>query len=243
MTRSKLSVILASPLSCAFGLLAGITAEDSTHLKPADVEPYHATAHDVIMAWPDTIADGGLDRQRRREPSKSPPKKLLHPNGVINRQYTSGTIRLNGRAGCRQVCWIVQCKDARDMAGHYPPNCYPARGDTPIDDREPFSLQVGGLNVIGFEYHFRQNTIPVVRNCVYDFFIVPGGRNGGFVPDMDGVRAPPATISGQLYGGCNQFQVVMDADYPQELRESIFKTIIGADVQALTVLNTVDEVQ
>lgn len=233
MTRSKLS-ILASPLLC-LGLLAGITAEDSTHLKPTDVEPYHAKAREVIEAWPRTIADGDWTTSIDTHlPAAA--EKLLHQNGQIDRLYTSGNIRVNGRP-VQASLLIVQCKDSRDMAGHYPPNCYPARGDTPIEEREPFALRVGEHTITGYEYHFRQNSIPVERHCVYDFFIVPGVA--GFIGDMADVRSAAGDYQRRYYGAA-QFQVVMDADYPQELRESIFKTIIGANSDALRVLSKVD---
>jgi hypothetical protein len=234
MTRSKLS-ILASPLLC-LGLLGGIVAEDSTHLKPSDVEPYHATARDVIKSWPETIADGDWSTSVDENIPPSA-EQLLHPNCVIDRLYTSGTIRVNNRPAQASLL-IVQCKDSRDMAGHFPPNCYPAAGDVAIGDAEPFSFAISGVPapVIGREYHFRRNTLPVIRRCVYDFFILPGH---GFKQDMTDVRTSAGDYQ-QRYYGAAQFQVVMDADYPQELRESIFKTIIGANSQALTVLNTVE---
>jgi len=235
MTRSKLS-ILASPLLC-LGLLGGIMAEDSTHLKPADVEPYHARAREAIKAWPETIAEGQWTTSID-ENLPQPAEQLLHSNAVIDRLYTSGTIRVNNRPAQASLL-IVQCKDSRDMAGHYPPNCYPAAGETPMEEPEPFSFPVGGMNIVGKEYHFRQNTIPAFRHCVYDFFIVPGGSNGGIVADMFDVRAAAGDYQRRYYGAA-QFQVVMDADYPQDVRESIFKTIIGANSQALTVLNTVE---
>jgi hypothetical protein len=232
MTRSKLS-ILASPLLC-LGLLGGIVAEDSTHLKPSDVEPYHARARDRIEAWPKTIADGQWTTSIDENLPQAA-EQLLHPNCVIDRLYTSGTIRVNNRPAQASLL-IVQCKDSRDMAGHYPPNCYPAAGDVPMEPAEPFALSVNGLTVTGKEYHFRRNTIPAVRRCVYDFFILPGN---GFKSDIVDVRTAAGDYQRRYYGAA-QFQVVMDADYPQELRESIFKTIIGANSQALTVLNTVE---
>ena len=233
MTRSKISII-ASPLLC-LGLLGGIAAEDRTHLKAADVEPYHAQAREAIESWPKTIVDGDWTTSVDENIPPSA-EQLLHPNCVIDRLYTSGTIQVNGRPAQASLL-IVQCKDSRDMAGHYPPNCYPAAGDALMEPDEPFSFTVPGVSapVIGREYHFRRNTVPVIRRCVYDFFILPGS---GFMADMRGVRSAAGDYQRRYYGAA-QFQVVMDADYPQELRESIFKTIIGANSAALTVLNTV----
>ena len=223
-------------------LLGGIVAEDRTHLKPADVEPYHAAARAVIEDWPKTIPDRDGDRTGQWTTSTDeslPPsaEQLLHPNCVIDRKYTSNLLTVNGLP-VQASLLIVQCKDSRDMAGHYPPICYPAAGEQPISDPDgqPFQINVNGIGINGREYHFLQKTLPVFRQCVYDFFIVPGK---GFVSDMTGVRKAAADYQRRYYGAA-QFQVVMDADYPQELRERIFRTIIGANARALSVLNTVE---
>jgi hypothetical protein len=221
-------------------LLSGIVAEDRTHLKPADVEPYHAHARAAIKAWPETIPDREGDRVGQwttSEDESLPPsaEQLLHPNCSIQRRYTSNLLAPNGLRA-QAVLLIVQCKDSRDMAGHYPPICYPAAGEQPISDPIPFNLYVNGNWINGTEYHFLQKTLPVSRQCVYDFFIVPGK---GFVIDMAGVRKAAGDYQRRYYGAA-QFQVVMDADYPQEFRERIFRELIGANSAALSVLNTVE---
>ena len=208
-------------------------AEDRTHLKPSDVEPYHIQARNVIKAWPETIADGNWTTSADESLPPSA-EQLLHPNCVIDRRYTSASIQVNGQP-VQASLLIVQCKDSRDMAGHYPPICYPAAGEPQLS-AEPFDFNVAGLTISGMEYHFLQKSLPVFRQCVYDFFIVPGK---GFVRDMKDLNAAAKDYQRRYYGAA-QFQVVMDADYPQEVRESIFKKIIGANPQALSVLNTVE---
>ena len=234
MTRSKLT-ILASPLLC-LTLLGGIVAEDRTHLKPADVEPYHARARAIIEDWPKTIVDKNGGQWTTSVDESLPPsaEQLLHPNCVVDRRYTSNTLMVNGSPAQASLL-IVQCKDSRDMAGHYPPICYPAAGEQGIFEQE-FNFVINGQIETGKEYHFVQKTVPMVRQCVYDFFIVPGK---GIKSDMNNVRKAAADYQRRYYGAA-QFQVVMDADYPQETRESIFRTIIGANAKALSVLNTVE---
>jgi hypothetical protein len=231
VARTKLS-ILASPVLC-LGLLGGIVAQDATHLNPTDSEPYHARAKAAIEEWPKTIADGDWTTS---DDEALPPsaEQLLHPNCVVDRLYTSGSLRVNGRLAQASLL-IVQCKDSRDMAGHYPPICYPASG-APQLLSESFRLSAGGVTITGTEYQFLRRALPAYRQSVYDFFIVPGK---GFVADMNGVRSAAKNYEGRYYGAA-QFQVVMDADYPQDVREQIFKMIIGANPKALTVLNTVE---
>ena len=87
------------------------------------------------------------------------------------------------------------------------------------------------------EYHFlRKSRSRGYRRCVYDFFILPGNWSGSdiaFKSDIAFVRTAAGDYQRRYYGAA-QFQVVMDADYPQELRESIFKTIIGANPSAFS---------
>ncbi len=210
-------------------------AEDRTHLKPSDVEPYHAKARQVIEAWPKTIADGGWTSKDDQLPKSA--EQLLHPNCSLSRVYTSDVLRPGGRPAQASLL-IVQCRDARDMSGHYPPICYPAGGHPPIGDPQgqPFTVQFGNMTVSGKEYVFLESPLPVMRQCVYDFFIVPGS---GCQPDMDGVRRTAGDYQKRYYGAA-QFQVVMDADYPQDDRMTIFRQIIGANARALSVLNTVE---
>lgn len=218
------------------GLLAGIVAEDRTHLKPSDVEPYHARAKAVIEEWPRTIEDGNWNTSvDERLPDSA--EKLLHPNCQVSRGYTSSSLKLPNGQFAQASLLIVQCKDSRDMSGHYPPNCYPAAGQPQIGKAMPFTMNIAGMTVEGNEYLFLKNPLPVTRQCVYDFFVVPGF---GIKPDMKGVLQAARDYQKRYYGAA-QFQVVMDADYPQDTRETIFRQIIGANAKALSVLNTVED--
>ena len=225
--------ILASPVLC-LTLLGGIVVQDRTHLKPYDVEPYHAAARAAIEDWPKTIADGEWTTSKDEGLPPSA-EQLLHPNCVIDRLYTSGAIRVNGLPAQASLL-IVQCKDSRDMLGHYPPICYPAAG-RPQNYAAPFNIGIGPKTIHGMEYHFvYRRAVGEEHPCVYNFFVVPGK---GIVADMDGLQQAGKDYQRRYYGAA-QFQVVMDADYPQDLREKIFKTIIGANLRAFAVLNTVE---
>jgi hypothetical protein len=97
-------------------------------------------------------------------------------------------------------------------------------------------MLVNGIPISGMQYEFLREVLPAARQCVYDFFVVPGK---GVVADMAGVRKSAGDYQRRWYGAA-QFQVVMNADYPPEVRDQIFREIIGASPTALTVLNTVE---
>jgi len=208
-------------------------AEDRTHLQPRDVESYHRYAKEALEAWPKQLADGEwVTEEDRTLPPAA--EQLLHPNVEIDRLYTSRSLWINGQPASASLL-VVQCKDSRDMRGHYPPICYPASGEQP-EFKAPFTVTIPGASISGMEYHFIRKSVPIYRRCVYDFFIVPGK---GFEPDMAGLNKAAADYQRRYYGAA-QFQVVMNADYSQEQREQILKTIIGANPSAFTVLNTVE---
>mgnify|MGYP007071125856 CR=1 FL=1 len=65
------------------------------------------------------------------------------------------------QAACGHTFWqsfheqvnvaVVQCRDARDMGGHYPPICYPGQGWTPKNPGIAVPLRLGGgpVTVVG----------------------------------------------------------------------------------------------
>ena len=103
---------------------------------------------------------------------------------------------------------IVQCRDSRDMLGHYPPRCYRSHG---MEQKyaEPRDWHVGDMTIPGVEYGFEQKLVgQTYRTTVYNFFVVPGGRsNNPLRRDMDAVR-DAAEAYQQRYYGAAPFPVV-----------------------------------
>ena len=211
------------------GVLAVIAADNARHVKPQDAAPYHARAKAAIDAFPYLI--GYWTGSDEKVPDAA--VKLLRPNALINRHYT------NHAPDARGATWadllISQCADSRDMTGHYPPICYPSSGEPQSAEPRPFTLKVNGLSVSGMEYMF--TAMPgqgIARKSVYNFFVVPGR---GIVRDISGVRAAAGDYQRRCFGAA-QFQVLMDGDLPQEVRDGVFATMIGADTRLITELDT-----
>ncbi len=231
----QLAFTVTAPL-LSLGLLAGIFAEQRTHLKPADVEPYHARAKVAVEQVPYFI--GTWTGQDDDIPVAA--QKLLRPNAILNRRFVdSAPATGDPRASYRYASLlIVQCRDSRDMVGHYPPICYRAHGLS-IDEKScgPRDWTVNGKQIPGYEYHFTEVLAGrSTRTTVYNFLIVPGR---GIVRDMKGVEQAAEDYE-QRYFGAAQFQVVFQSDgsaeRSREERDEIFATLMGPNIHLIETL-------
>jgi hypothetical protein len=235
----QLAFVLTPPL-LSVGLLVGIVSEQRTHLKPADVEPYHAAAKSAVQSVPYVVGYWtGSD-----EEITPAAQKLLRPNAILSRLYSDNSpasASAEPHAPQRTVhLLIVQCRDTRDMLGHYPPVCYRSQGDI-MEEKYcgPRDWSVNGTLIPGYEYQFtkvrREQTL---RTVVYNFLIVPGR---GIVRDMKGIEQAAEDYQ-QRYYGAAQFQVVFDfeasAEPSRERRDEIFATLMGPNLKLIETLTT-----
>src|SRR5688500_8789301 len=143
----SLTAILAPPLLCV-GIIGGIAAEKSTHVKPQDAAAYHARAKGAIANMAYTFGDeaNGIWVGEDIEPTKAA-VQLLRPNIILSRRYTdtNGGDRYGHRT-CSVL--IVQCGNSRDMVGHYPENCYPNSGE-PMVGKVARDWKIGDRTIIG----------------------------------------------------------------------------------------------
>lgn len=210
------------PLIATVILLIAIVAEGFYRPQPQDAEPFHARVRQAVEQVPKVIGDWeGND-------SQLPPAAvaLLRPNATLSRRYINKTRN--------QVAdlLIVQCRDARDMGGHYPPVCYPAHGWTRVAER-PVEWQIAGKNILGMEYEFSRIVEGRSVSCVVsDLMILPDGR---FVREMDRIRRAAADYLRQFYGAA-QIQIVTNAGVPAEERHEIASTLLEANVPLLDAL-------
>ena len=222
-----LSTILAAPALC-FALLAGITVEKSRRISPVTAEPYHERARLAVESLPRLIYGwSGTD-----VPLPPEAVKLLKPNAVLCRRYEdAGNASLRSRDRWGDLL-IVQCRESRDMVGHYPKNCYPSNGWIE-QSATPFDGSVGDLKISATEYQFSKTKQgQTKRQCVYNFLIVPGL---GIVPDIKGVEQAAEDYQ-QRYFGAAQYQVIVDGDLPREEREEIYRILIRANIETIKTL-------
>jgi hypothetical protein len=237
-SAKNLLPVLMPPALCLL-LLAGLVAQARTRVQPGDAEPFHQRAAAAIAGIPASLDSGQWVSQEEPEPPSA--TALLRPNAMLSRRYIKhlpdGQILSVG-------VLIVQCRDARDMQGHYPPRCYPANGARQLQSI-PRTWNIAGTTITGMEYLFTQLTEGRNQDLrVYNFFVIPeipglearavrGPR--GICPDIDSVYASGEDYQ-QRYYGAAQFQFVFPDELTQAARDEILAEILAPNLNVVTTL-------
>lgn len=218
----------------ASAMLVAMGVANAGFPTAADAEPYHTRIMTMSQETPTAFGDW------QSRPIEVPPSaiELLRPNAMLSRQFRDPVQRRLASI------LIVQCKDARDLSGHWPPNCYKATGYTmtnaeprtwaglnaepqTVDPTLPGAIPgaIPGAGAIpGVEYVFDMEIADgPSRLVVANFLIVPGV---GFVPDMASVREAGADPQRRSLGAA-QVQVVTDGSYNRAERDAIFAELLG----------------
>ena len=231
----RLSAILASPLLCLC-LLAGIALQQRTRLRPDDasVTRYHAEAKRAVNKMPWKVEALNSTWTAVEHKPESAAVRLLRPNVILSRRYVQNTT--SARPMIAELL-IVQCRDSRDMTGHYPPICYRNIGHEMVYAKNRDPIMVGHEAVPFTEYKFEKYTHGRAETIfVYNFFIVPGR---GVVDDIKGVHEAAEDYERRFFGAA-QFQVVMqEAVVPDaRVREEIFASLLGSHPKLIATLKT-----
>ena len=224
--------ILAAP-AAVVALLVGMAAEAAAHrVVPADADAYHAAAKRAVDSIPTRI--GSFTARVEDTPREA--VALLKPNVIRCLKYADSDPAVTRRGDRWASLLVDQCRDARDMSGHWPPNCY-VNGGQELTSAVPRDWVVGGLTITGTEYGFRQATATSsTRTAVYNFLIVPGRP---ILRDMPDLWKTTGDYRRRFYGAA-QFQVVMDGDLPQHERDDIFTTLMTPCVPVIRTLRDGD---
>lgn len=207
--KSKLVLALSGVilvLGSAYGI--GQTLPDGS-----EADGYHANVRKVAEDLPRTVGQWKSVDVELPDAAVA----LLRPNVLISRRYT------DEKAGRSFSFLVVQCADARDMEGHYPPNCYPTSGWT-SKGQMPIEIAVGEQQAASMDYRFERilqdgpDTIDVIN-----LMVVPGD---GFVTSMKNIRRLGGTVSDRYFGAA-QIQFVFDGSWEQEERLAAVEQIIA----------------
>jgi hypothetical protein len=226
--------ILASPVLCLF-LLGGIALQQRTRLKPEDevVQNYHARAGEEVRRMPWKIEALNSTWTAVEHKPESAAVRLLRPNVILSRRYVQNTTSGNPMVA---ELLIVQCRDSRDMTGHYPPICYRNIGHELVYSERHPPIDVFGQQVPFTEYHFEKYKHGRAEKVyVYNFFVVPGR---GAVDDIKGVHEAAEDYERRFFGAA-QFQVLMqDVLSPADaaVREQVFASLLRSRPELIATL-------
>ncbi len=212
------------PLAAAL-VLAAAAAEGSRRPKPVDAAPFHDRARQAIEAIPMSFGPWvGRDEQVAQEALR-----LLSANKVLSRNYTHVGI------GEHVGLLIVQCRNARDMVGHYPPNCYPNSGWT-LQSSVPQHFVVDDLVIEAMEYEFAISRFGSAgRLWIYNFMVLPDGR---IAPDMRGVREVEADATQKFFGAAQVQLVFKSAGADRRHRLQIAEQFIDLIGEAIRTMRS-----
>lgn len=195
---------LAIPFSLIALVVIGLVRANPGDEKA--IESYHRHVADIINAIPVDV-DGWVGEQ---VPLPQSATNLLRPNALVARRY------INEEHGASATLMVVQCRDTRDMAGHYPPQCYPANGWL-----RPEEGGVGITAVAGHDlrrYRFHRVAGRAERDItVYSLFALPTGE---LTTSMVDVRKLGADYAYRRYGAA-QLQIVIDGSMDPDMHDWI----------------------
>lgn len=161
-------------------------------------------------------------------------ESLLKPNRILQRRYVDP---YSTASDDWFAMVIVHCVVAKDMFGHYPPNCYPRAGWTEGRPPRDIVVQAGDASIPARLYRYSRETgLVPERQDILSFFVVPSapGRFGADDRMVD--MASRTTATDKL--GAAQVQILTPASMSEERRSAIWAEAL----EALTpVLDTIAE--
>ncbi len=205
------------PLLAAAILTALMAWEVAGRPTPKDAEPFHRQAALAIDSIP--IKFGSWEGSTISVPESA--QALLKPNAILSRRYQ------NPQTNEQASLVVVQCRDTRDMAGHYPPICYPGQGwKLDVHANRVVEIPLEHVTVKAMRYEFDRSGGGFDRDrtlTVYNFFAIPGQ---GLPIDMEAVRAAAADYTARPFGAA-QFQVVFDSRLPIADEEKVVTALLS----------------
>lgn len=208
---------IAAPVASAL-LLAALTGIGT--LRPSTPEGLDGYVASVVAAIDDTPYRIGSWTGRDLTAPPTEAVDMLKPSRVLHRGYRHD----GGRDEVRLV--IVHCPDVRDLAGHHPPNCYPATGWTE-GPAETFQAAAFGASQT-FAVHRFERSEGGTRHSITiaSGFIVPGDR-ADVLPGMAELRSVSENRRRTKLGAA-QLQIIIDQDAGQDEIREVVETFLPA---------------
>ncbi len=217
MNRREKTIKYASPLAALVILVVIIVTGGVDARPPQNAEAYFADSAKAIQSIPYRIGNWYGEDQTVTAPAR----KLLKPNEVMQRRYTELS------TGDRFSLLVVQCKNTRDMDGHYPPICYDRHGWNMIkaDVIELAMKDAAGKPVRATQYRFERRANQGQIMNVLGFFIIPAA-DSPYSPGIDTLRVASRGRSSAGMGAA-QVQVITYGNFTDERRREIIDMVIS----------------
>jgi hypothetical protein len=188
-----------------------------TNARPAASPEYLAEVRERVRALPYAIGPMvGTDIE-----VVAAAAEMLNPNVILQRVYRDPL------SGNLVSLVIVHCQDVRDLAGHYPPVCYPNAGWSERRDRELREIELDDARVSATRYHFaRKNEMSEDSITVTSFFVLPAS-DLSFAPDM--VAVDLAARSPKMAGlGAAHIMMITPDTQPADVSQRLVMDVANA---------------
>jgi len=212
------------PIAVAAILVAAMSLETEGRPSAADGNEFHAAAAEAVGELP--LQFGDWRGEEVAVPAAA--QVLLKPNAILSRRF------VNRRTGDTISMSLVQCRDTRDMAGHYPPICYPGMGWAEKAPAREVPIDVDGTRLIAMRYHFTRQFFDQERTLiVYNFFAMPGE---GFPAEMGAIRRAASDYTSRPYGAA-QVQVALNQAREPSEEKQLVQAVLMPCAPALRLLS------
>jgi len=198
-------------------LVAMLTWSTLTNTRPAASPEYLAEVRDRVRALPYAVGPMvGTDIE-----VVAAAAEMLNPNVILQRVYRDPL------SGHMVSLVIVHCEDVRDLAGHYPPVCYPNAGWTESKGRELREIDLDESKVSATRYHFgRKHELTDDSITVTSFFVLPAS-DFSFAPNM--VAVDLAARSPKMAGlGAAHIMMITPDSQPPEVSQRLVMDVANA---------------
>ena len=232
----------AAPAICLALFLCALLITGDIENDP-DREARSLRTREAIESLPDLLGPNSEWIQVMEVPVPTSQAAMLDLNAHVSRLYQ----RLGLYPPVQATVFIANSKDARSMAGHHPPNCYPATG-WKMDEDESTSHEfpvVGAKKLPASLYKFGRGGDSGPRLWVVNGFLMP---QGVAVATLGETKEQTSRASRSRLG-LTQYQIVIRGDrevskviqYASEILESLpQELLVGESDEKSIVLKTED---
>jgi hypothetical protein len=214
------------PLIALAGLIVLLAWSTLGDARPRASPEYLAEIRDRVYALPYAIGSAvGTDIE-----VVPAAVRMLKPNAILQRAYRDP---VSGRS---VSVVIVHCQDVRDLAGHYPPICYPSAGWTESPPREVAEFEISDLKIRATRYVFlRHRESSAEASRLLSFFIMPNADS--IAPSMDAVMQAARSPRAAGLGAAHVLLVAPETQ-PLEITDLMMADIIHELAPAIRAILT-----